>query len=142
MVKLLFFTSGRKQWFICLQKKAPSWRSESLRDSGAAASLKHFIPISFQGNKTLFQYWMSLSAPLKHLTAGNWKPRYFQAQATLASLSCRQPLSASFRAYHERHQGFREALSLGSALQAHLADYSLEDTLGQLAGHAGQARRP
>lgn len=85
---------------------------------------------------------MSLSAPLKFLTVGNWKPRYFQAQVTPDSLSWCQPLNASCRAYHEGHQGFREALSLGSALQADLADYPLEDTLGQLAGHVGQTHTP
>lgn len=85
---------------------------------------------------------MLLNAPLKFLKAGNWKPRYFQAQVSPESLSRRQPLNAFFRAYHEGHQGFREGLSLGSALQADLADYSLDDTLGQLAGHAGQAHRP
>lgn len=53
-----------------------------------------------------------------------------------------QPLNASCRAYHEGHQGFRVALSLGSALQPHLADDCLDDTLGPLAGHAGQAHVP
>lgn len=137
---------------VCLhaeenRERALSWSSASFQDSGPAAFLEHYIHIRFQGDEIFFQvfrimYWISLNAPLKFLTAGNWKPRYFQAQVTPDSLSCGQPLSAAFRAYHEGHQGFRGAPSLGSALEADLADYPLDDTWGQLAGHAGQTHTP